>query len=190
MNPVFEITSEHETMQIVLDAMHKLANQIRMNGQADLFRIGQILDFLHTYADNLHYEKEEKVLFPAIIDESQPWISKTINRLIQEHKTARNIINEIDKNLRAYLDGKIEALTDLSFFMLQYVELERQHIRIENSIILPICEEMLDRKHLVSITMNFKVIEAEKMNSNKYLEYFRLLNKLSKENYSAGKYYS
>jgi len=122
MNPSIDIQSDHVAMSIILDAMEKRAYEILNDGNVDFFRVGQILDFLHNYTDNLHYAKEERILFPAVMDVSKPWISKTINNLIHEHELAREYIRQIDEHLNNCLAGDINALQKLGSIFLKYVE--------------------------------------------------------------------
>ncbi len=182
MNPSIDIQSDHVAMSIILDAMEKRANEILENGNVDYFRIGQILDFLHNYTDNLHYEKEERILFPAVMDVTKPWISKTINNLIHEHAVAREYIKEIDKLLYECLAGDSAALQKLGSVMLSYVELEKNHIKVEDDVVMPLFKRLQESNKLDEFKFEFKQLPVEKIDHLKYLEYYRLINILSTEN--------
>jgi len=182
MNPSIDIQSDHVAMSIVLDAMENRAHEILKAGHVDFFRIGQILDFLHNYADNLHYAKEERILFPAVNDDSKPWISKIITNLIHEHALARDYITEMDKNLRACLDGNTDALKVLASVMLKYVALEKDHIKVEDTIVMPLFKRLLDSNRMEGFKFEFKELPDKKIDHLKYLEYYRLINILSTEN--------
>jgi hemerythrin-like domain-containing protein len=182
MNPSIDIQSDHVAMHIILDAMEKRAQEIFKNGTVDYFRIGQILDFLHNYTDTLHYAKEERILFPAVLAPTRPWISKTINNLIHEHALARDYIREIDKNLQSCLAGDNDALQELASVMLKYVELEKNHIKVEDEIVMPLFKRLLDSKKMENFKFEFKEIPDKKIDHLKYLEYYRLINILSTEN--------
>jgi len=182
MNPSIDIQSDHVAMSIVLDAMEKRANEILKKGTVDYFRIGQILDFLHNYTDNLHYAKEERILFPAVLDEKKPWIQKTINNLIFEHVLARNYIKEIDKSLNECLDGNISALRHLGTVMLKYAELEKKHLKVEDEVVMPLFKRLLHANKLEGFNFSFKELPKKKIDHLKYLEYYRLINILSTEN--------
>lgn len=182
MNPSIDIQSDHVAMSIILNAMESRAHEIRENGKVDFFRIGQILDFLHNYTDNLHYAKEERILFPAVMDASKPWISKTINKLIHEHALAREYIKEIDKYLHECLTGNTDALQELASIMLKYVELEKNHIKVEDDIVMPLFKHLLDSQKMYGYKFEFKELPDKKIDHLKYLEYYRLINILSTEN--------
>jgi len=182
MNPTIDIQSDHVAMSIILDAMENRAHEIHKTGNVDYFRIGQILDFLHNYTDNLHYAKEERILFPAVMDITKPWISKTINNLIHEHALAREHILEIDRLLHACLGGNTDSLQDLASIMLKYVELEKNHIKVEDEVVMPLFKKLLDSNTMESYKSEFKELPNIKIDHLKYLEYYRLINILSTEN--------
>jgi hemerythrin-like domain-containing protein len=182
MNPSIDIQSDHVAMSIILDAMEKRAHEILKDGTVDYFRIGQILDFLHNYTDHLHYAKEERILFPAVMDVTKPWISKTINNLIHEHALAREYIKEIDKQLHACLAGNNSALIELGSVMLKYVELEKNHIRMEDEVVMPLFKRLLESNKKEDFKFEFKELPDKKIDHLKYLEYYRLINILSTEN--------
>jgi hemerythrin-like domain-containing protein len=182
MNPSIDIQSDHVAMSIILDSMEKRAHEILKTGTVDYFRIGQILDFLHNYTDHLHYAKEERILFPAVMDATKPWISKTINNLIHEHALARDYIKEIDKHLHACLTGNNDALRELGSVMLKYVELEKNHIKVEDEVVMPLFKRLMDSSNLEGFKFEFKEMPDKKIDHLKYLEYYRLINILSTEN--------
>ena len=182
MNPSIDIQSDHVAMSIILDAMGNRANEILKTGSVDYFRIGQILDFLHNYTDNLHYAKEERILFPAVKDENKPWIAKIINNLVREHILARQYIKEIDNNLNDCLAGHTYSLHNLTSVMLKYVELEKNHIKVEDEIVMPLFKRLMATNKLEGFKFEFKEMPDKKIDQLKYLEYYRLINILSTEN--------
>ena len=188
MNLPIDIQSDHVAMCIILDSMEMRANEILKTGNVDYFRIGQILDFLHNYTDNLHYAKEEQILFPAVIDVTKPWISEIIDKLVHEHELARGYIREIDTLLLACLAGATIALQDLALVMLKYVELEKNHLRVEDGIVMPLFIKLQESNKLVDFRFESKELHAKKINQLKYLEYYRLINVLSAENIYGSKY--
>jgi hemerythrin-like domain-containing protein len=182
MNPIFDIRSEHSAITIILKAMKKLASDMRKGKFIDSFRIVQILDFLHTYTEYCHYEKEEKCLYPALLEYDIPWTIETINDLISEHKLAHAYINEIDNLFQEYLSGNDQMIDSLSLSMLKYVELEERHIKIVDSVVLPLCERVFDSEKLRSVSHDFIKIQDQNVGHQKYLEYYKLLAMLYAEN--------
>jgi hemerythrin-like domain-containing protein len=181
MNPIFDLKVEHDAMAIILHGMKKRATDIRMNVYVDLFRIGQIIDFLRNFNDHCHHEKEEKVLFPALLEHDIQWTADTINHLINEHHTANQFLNEIDERMNEYLTGHSQSLESLATSMNKYVLLEENHIKTENDIMLPLSSKLLDKQKQDSISMDFKNIQDHHVSHPKHFEYYLLLTKLYSE---------
>jgi hemerythrin-like domain-containing protein len=181
MNPLFDIKGEHTAITLILKAMKKLAFDMRNGKFIDSYRIVQILDFLHTFTENCHYEKEEKGLYPALIEQDIPWSVDTINHLIHEHKLAHDYINEIDHLFEEYLSGNTQVLDKLSLSMIKYANLEENHIKIVDNVVLPMCERVFDTDKLKSISVDFKKIQ-DGIGHVKHLEYYKLMKMLYIEN--------
>jgi hemerythrin-like domain-containing protein len=181
MNPTIDLKGEHDAMAIILAAMKKRAVDIRKGNYVDLFRIGQIIEFLRTYNDHCHHEKEERILFPALLECDIPWTSDTIKHLVNEHYSARICLNEIEDELRNYLACHSRTLDCLSSSMIKYVELEENHIKIENEVMLPLSQKVLSIKTQETISLNFRKIQNHHILHSKNLEYYILLTKLYSE---------
>jgi hemerythrin-like domain-containing protein len=182
MLPIIDLKGEHEAMMIIINAMKRFANDILQHGNADMFRISQIYDFLQTYVDHCHYEKEEQYFFPALLEYDKPWVFRTINKLITEHNIARSIIREIGYNLNEYILGKTLSLTHLSANFTDFVKLEEHHMSIEDDIVLPFFEKIFDKKRMGNIATEFKLLQDQNVGPAKQIEYYRLLSKLYSEN--------
>jgi len=181
MNPIFDLKGEHDAIQVVLSAMKKLSSDIRRNKQIDLFRIAQILEFLQTYIDHSHHDKEEEIFFPALTNCTTPGIADTIHLLMDEHIIARGYRKEIEIKLCDYVGGHANALEGLASNMLSYIALEENHIRLENQALLPVAERFLNKTKLDCISSEFKHIQNREIRQSKHLEYYLLLRKLYEE---------
>lgn len=182
MKPTIDIKGEHTAIAIILDAMKKLALDMRIGKFIDSYRIVQILDFLHTFTEHCHYEKEEKCIYPALLECDIPWTADTINHLIDEHEQAREYINEIDTLFQEYLSGNSQILKSLSSSMIRYVALEERHIKIVDNVLLPLCDKVFDADKLITVTNDLKKIQDQNVGHEKHQEYYKLLATVYAEN--------
>ena len=182
MNPITDIKGEHTAIKIILAAMKKLAHDMRTGKFIDSYRIVQIIDFLHTFTEHCHYEKEEKCLYPALLGYDIPWTADTINHLVSEHNQAQVYINEIDILFQDYLSGNAQILNTLSLTMLRYVALEERHIKTVENVVLPLCERVFDETKLRSVSFHLKKIQDQNVGHLKHEEYYKLLSMLYSEN--------
>jgi hemerythrin-like domain-containing protein len=95
---------------------------------------------------------------------------------------AHHYINEIDALFQEYLSGNTKVLGSLSLIMLKYVELEKNHIKIVENVVLPLCERIFDSAKLKSIAFDFKEIQNHTVGHLKYQEYCKLLEMLNADN--------
>lgn len=181
MNPTYDLKGEHDAILIVLSAMKKIASDILDRKHFDLFRVAQILEFLKTYIDRAHHDKEEEVLFPALIECNVPWIADTIQLLMDEHIIARGYMQTIERNLLYYLEGYTYTYENMALSMLNYVALEENHIKVENLALLPLADRVLSKTKLECISVDFDHIQKREIGQFKYLEYYILLRKLYAE---------
>ncbi len=178
MNPIFDLRGEHEAMTIIISAMKKIASDIQINNSVDLFRIGQIIEFLRTFNHNCHHEKEEKILFPAILECNIPWTVDTIGHLVKEHSLLHKHLDEIEMHMHEYLAGQTLSLINIASDLTKYISLAENHINVENNILLPLAEKVLDKKKQEMIFIDFRLIQNTQVGHCKHLEYYILLTKL------------
>lgn len=191
MKPSNDIKGEHYAIAIILSAMKKLALDMRTGKFIDSYRIVQILDFLHTFTEHCHYEKEEKCLYPALAEYDIPWTTDTINQLIDEQKLAHNYLKEIDTLFDEYLSGNAQVLNRLSASMINYVVIEERHIKIVDQVLLPLCDRVFDDEKRTSVVAELRRIQDQNVGHVKHLEYYKFLTLLFSENEvtSASVYY-
>ncbi len=182
MNPTRDIKADHTAITIILDAMKKLALDMQKGKFIDSYRIVQIFDFLHSFNEHTHYEKEEKSLYPALLEYNIPWTADTIDHLASEHKLAHACINEIDALFQEYLSGNVQVIDTLSLSMLEYIELEKRHIKIVNTVVLPLCERVFDARKLQTLAVDFKRIQKLNAAQLRYEDYYQLLAMIYSEN--------
>jgi hemerythrin-like domain-containing protein len=178
MKPTYELEREHEDLVIILAAMDKIACEIRENKVADLNLLSQIIGFLRIYVDQCHQEKEEKILFPALLECEISSIDETVYHLIKDHLVARHYINEMDNILRQYFPGDMRTLESLSVIIARYVTLTENHIMKENKVLFPFVERTLNKDIQQVISVEFDHIQKHQVGHEKFLEYYLLLTKL------------
>ncbi len=181
MLPSDDIRGEHSAMKIILLSMKNLSYDLLVSNKPNLCRISQIADFLATYINKCHYEKEEKGLFAALLELDNPLLTKTIHRLIAEHTIARGYIEELVVQNEKYLNGQYVSYLNISTSLSDFVSLEAQHMRTEDMIILPYCEKLLSGSRLRSIAADLKLIQDEQIGTSKNFEYYKLFNQLYSE---------
>lgn len=115
------------------------------------------VDFLRTYADQVHHGKEEDILFAAL--KSKPLTPEhlaTMQQLMQDHVQGREITARLVAAQKKVLQGETAALDDLLASLTALVHFYPRHIATEDQdFFLPVMayfspgekEAMLARMH-------------------------------------------
>lgn len=159
------LVQEHEVIERVLDALEREVNKVMDGAPVDRAFFTSAIGFVRQFADGLHHQKEEQILFPALCDAGMPRDGGPVGVMLYEHDEGRGHIRAMDAALGAASDGDSAAREQLAHETLAYVELLRAHIQKENMILFPMAERVLDmvRQDLA----RKKFIEAERQHSER-----------------------
>jgi hemerythrin-like domain-containing protein len=133
--PMKRLVDEHAWIKRWLALIPRVLGKMDLEKEETRRMILDGLDFIRTYADRYHHEKEENVLF-SYFDENLDLI-KVIR---EDHRTARSHVRAI---LEAMERKDKPAVTE---HLLAYRQLLSEHIKKEDEIMLP----WMDRKLTVS----------------------------------------
>lgn len=139
-----DLTREHVLIDATLGAFRTWAG--RMEGQsAPVDDGGAFLAFFRVYAGRFHHEREEEILFPALVREAQlPDNRGPIHVLFAEHHEMAVQLDAIEVLLR------VESLTpeqrsELARHVKEYSHALWHHIDAENTVFFPESETVLRR---------------------------------------------
>lgn len=126
------------------------------DGEFNRAGVEGLIDFLTTdFA--MHVGDEESVLFPALKSYCQPddHVERIIDRLVAEHREYETNCAQALAILRKRLDAA-ELTTSESRKLRRFSDHIRQHLALENGVLLPIARVRLDAHALKGIAENLK----------------------------------
>ncbi len=138
------LVQEHEVIERVLDALEREAERVRSGESVDSEFFTTAISFVRQFADGLHHQKEEVVLFPALCDAGMPKEGGPVGVMLYEHDEGRGHIRAMEAALQSDVEGSTKARQQLVNETLAYVALLRAHIQKENMILFPMAEKVLD----------------------------------------------
>ena len=151
--PLRELIVEHERIQRLLGLIPRLLARNDPWG-ADRALADGVIHYAHAYTDRFHHMKEEEILF-RLPQGAHPFLQA----MITEHATGRDLLREADEGLRF---GDAERLeTGLG----RYLELQRDHMRREDSILYPWFSRTLSDEQLAEITERFDLLDTREGSS-------------------------
>jgi hemerythrin-like domain-containing protein len=163
--PKEKIMTTHATLRIIREEHASLAALLRSMEMMihrgpgdephrffDVFRA--MLFYIDEFPERLHHPKESDLLFPRVV-KAAPALMPTVAQLERDHIDGEKAVRELQHLLLAWdLLGeprKLEFATRCS----QYVDFYLQHMRLEESLILPEAERSLKESDWVELDAAF-----------------------------------
>jgi hemerythrin-like domain-containing protein len=162
MRPTDVLSAEHRVIEQVLDCLETIASSARDLGLLDARLASEALTFLIEFADRMHHGKEELHLFPLMASRGIPRNVGPIAVMLNEHDIGRA---EIAK-MRTAIQGASTSRESVSEFIaaaFAYVELLREHIAKEDSVLFPMAESVLRDDDRAQALAAFERVERDSL---------------------------
>lgn len=150
MKLIDDLQTEHERIERVLGSMRTYVDLL-VEDAAPVADAAKFLDFFQTYAGAFHHEREEQILFPALVrDADLPGDRGPIRVLNEDHDVMEGMVAE----MRAIVErGELTpsdraALRDLAT---RYSHDLWHHIDAENHVFFPESEVRLRRNGMLAL---------------------------------------
>jgi hemerythrin-like domain-containing protein len=155
MKTTDQLSRDHQAILRGLGILKSAAASWRRGqaGAADDCR--DLLDFLKTFADRCHHGKEEKVLFPKLMQAGIPMDGGPLPVMLYEHDQGRQLI----RNMEQAMDTN-EA-SDFAFYANRYARLLEDHMAKEDNILFVKAEDVLTDEDDAALLLRFEEIERE-----------------------------
>ena len=96
-----------------------------------------LLGFLKTFADRCHHGKEEKVLFPKLMQAGIPMNGGPLGVMLYEHDQGRQLLREMEVALAD------RQPADFELYANRYAQLLEDHLAKEDNILFGKAEDVL-----------------------------------------------
>ena len=140
------LVDEHKLIKHWLALMPDLVKNLDLTSEKDRQVIEDGIDFIRSYADQLHHGKEEDILFTYFDDTAD-----IFQVIYEDHKRARSFVQEM---LRALEEKNTEMLVSN---MLEYAVLLKEHIHRENEVLFPWLDSRLTKEEKEELLARFEV---------------------------------
>lgn len=147
MKLIEDLKAEHELIEQVLGSLRAFVTA-RLAGQGAPADGARFLAFFRLFAGDFHHDKEEVVLFQALIEKAElPGDRGPIAALTGEHRRMGGLLGELAGLLGSSL-AEAGAPQRLQALAVAYSHALWRHIDAENSVLFPEGEERLRRFHV------------------------------------------
>ena len=86
MVAIDELLHEHRAVETMLKVLDSLCSKLAEGRKKELNDLKSILEFLEVFVDKCHHAKEEKELFPALLESGRREWGAKIDELLAEHE--------------------------------------------------------------------------------------------------------
>lgn len=175
-----ELKHEHEAILFSLGILEKLAGAARSGEKWERKDSRELVGFLKEFADTCHHGKEEGILFPAMEKAGVQGEGGPIGAMLQEHALGRERIRGMNAALEGSRDREAFEREAFAREATGYIELLRQHIEKENTILFPMGEKVLSSEILEGLYTGFEEHEERVMGHGRHEELHAMLAEFEK----------
>lgn len=176
-----ELIQEHNLIQEVMAIAVQIAQDIR-DGHADkLESMEEIVHFLQKFADQYHHGKEEKYLFPALVNSGVAVENGPVGVMLKEHALGREYIAGMTESLEKLKAGRGANVAKILVRNTEsYADLITAHIKKENEVLFPMAQKVLHLNEQNKLETEVRAFEQSEEQAKVYQEYSKLPERLKK----------
>jgi hemerythrin-like domain-containing protein len=171
------LSREHRLIESVLRALEGICLSLERGETVPREPLAEMVDFIRSFADGFHHEKEERHLFPVLENYGVPRAGGPIGVMLYEHETGRQLVAEMQQAAQGYAEGEARAASRFVVAARQYIELLMVHIHKEDNVLFKISENVLDSEALNSLNKDFEEV-ALGFGADAYAKYEQLARTL------------
>lgn len=160
MTPTKRLEQEHEQLLALLAVLELITRRL-LDGERPLREVEECLDLLRTFADVAHHGKEERHLFPALIDAGLSRRSGPVAVMLLEHDAGRCELTDMSSALIELGCGVDEGAGRFARAASRYALLLRDHIEKENDVLFPIACELLSPGAADALELGYAAVDLE-----------------------------
>jgi hemerythrin-like domain-containing protein len=144
MKPLSSLIREHQYIGRLVDALEAYADQVGRGEDADLADLSRFAAAFTQFADELHHEKEERVLLPFLARSGLDWDAPPLSRVRREHRQERYLIEVLSHAGQRLEQWSDEERRHVSTTARALCEFQRMHHETENNDLFGAVERQLD----------------------------------------------
>ncbi len=155
------IRHEHGSLSAMLRSISLLLAQHRRRGTLPDFGVLRaMLFYVDEFPEKLHHTKESELLFPKLRQRSSE-SGDVLDRLDRDHAHGEHAIRELEHELLGFemMGDTSQGETRRERFeqaMTRYIGFYVEHMRVEESVVLPLAERVLDEDDWAELDAAFQ----------------------------------
>jgi hemerythrin-like domain-containing protein len=156
MTPTEILSEEHRLILEVLDYLEEAADRLDSGAGIDPGFFIDAAEFVVGFADRCHHGKEEDILFVAMTATDMPQDSGPVAVMLHEHEQGRRFTAAFRSAAERMQAGDTAASADVIVNVYDYVNLLREHITKEDSVLFPMAEQIIPADAMRVVSKEFQ----------------------------------
>jgi hemerythrin-like domain-containing protein len=171
---------EHRAIECVLRALGQINDRLGRGESVDPALLDRYIDFIRRFADGVHHQKEENILFPAMNRSGMPTDIGPIACMLGEHHQGRQFVRQMAAAVEGMRSGRGTAVPEFREAAAGYAQLLAQHIQKEDNILFMMAEKIVGEEQLDALFPQCAQAEVD-YGSGRYEEYEAWAHSLEQE---------
>lgn len=137
------IRNEHRRFATVLFCLEGILEDLQRTGATpDVALLETIIGYIDGFLDRYHHPKEDEYLFPAV-QQRHPAAGELLDRLQAQHRDGERLLADLKQAVADVAADGAPALAGLQAAATAYIAFEREHVRIEETELMPLAKAHL-----------------------------------------------
>lgn len=137
------LSCEHRHIETVIKSLHDAVAALNARQRLNVQKLQTVVEFLRVYADQRHHQREEALLFPALVKRGVPAQGCPIGGLNNELEKGRALVFALDENITAYEQRPSGADSAVQKTLQAIIDLYRKHLWMEDAMVFPMAEKII-----------------------------------------------
>lgn len=157
------LEDEHRLVLEVLEAAEKECDHIDATGCCRVDLVGDMLEFFRYFNDGLHDPKEEGLLFARCHKRGMTNDDEPLEHMLGEHEWCCGKLDFLQRSLKTIAGGDTGPTRELSTGLREYIEVNRGHIEVEESLFFDMASHYLTKSDLEELTVEFEAAHSDEV---------------------------
>ena len=172
------IRNEHRRFATVLFCLEGILKDLQRTGATpDVTLMETIIEYIDSFLDRYHHPKEDEYLFPAV-QQRYPAAGALLDKLQGQHREGERLLVELKRAVADLAASGADALPALVAAADAYIAFERDHVRVEETELMPLAEKHLLARDWEFIEAAFAENQDPLFGDDRKREFARLFTKI------------
>jgi len=168
------LENDHGYILRLIDVMEVITKK----GAPDVRDLETIVGLIRNYADGIHHEKEEQLLFPLMAEKGFSMEQGPVAVMLIDHAEGRGYVKGVREGIELYKNGQQGAISVIFRNMQGYIDLLRSHIDKENNILFRMADNVFSETDQQNLLKEFSRVEKGGSGENVRATYIAAIEEL------------